>query len=132
MRMYSDDNILQMYDDSAQIIAKQITFQRLVGFDILDEDQKLKLSETYVVKAAEECFELRKTFPSFLNQYEKVDTEIDRSRMIAELVDVLLFLINFCLVWRISIDEIVRGASRVQANNFDKLGRKLLKEMPRK
>src|SRR6478736_1147682 len=99
-----------------EIIAGQREFQALCEVDlgtIVAKDIN-ELSERYLFKAIEEIIELRKTFPSELNQWAKNQGLEDREEILAEFSDVLLFLINFCLVRKISPNEVLESISQVQ------------------
>lgn len=105
-----------------QIIEKQKRFQKLCGKQIETEDNFTKsfLSEMYLFKAIEEVVELRKTFPSALNESAKIQPEIDRTELLKEFSDVLLFLMNFAILWKISDEELLNTIEFVQTNNFSK------------
>ncbi len=105
-----------------QIIEKQRRFQKLCGkqIDTKDSFTKSFLSEMYLFKAIEEVVELRKTFPSALNESAKIQPEIDRTELLKEYSDVILFLINFGILWGISDEELLGTIEMVQANNFRK------------
>lgn len=109
------------------ILRRQLEFQRLVNIPIDEEsmETKLHLAENYLFKAVEEIVELRKTMPSSFNKYEKNPSTAEQIQMLKELSDVLLFLINFCLVWNFSIKDIMNTIDLVQMNNFKKLAEKI-------
>lgn len=121
-----------------EILDKQREFQRLceVNIDTIVDRDINALSEMYLFKAIEEIIELRKTFPSELNRWSKSQPTVDdRERILAELADVHLFLSNFCLVRKISPDELNAAIRKVQENNFSRLKMKkysiLMEEMSR-
>jgi NTP pyrophosphatase (non-canonical NTP hydrolase) len=108
---------------------RQINFQRLAGVKI-DSDEledKLELSEVYILKIIEEAVELRKTLPSHFNKFENNPAQIDRGRMVHELVDMLMFTINYCLVWDITAEELLKAIPMIQVTNFNRLATKVLK-----
>jgi len=104
------------------IIEKQRKFQRLCNkpIDSKDPFTQSLLSETYLFKLVEEVFELRKTFPSALNDSSKHQPEIIREELLKEGADVILFFINFCLVHEVQIEEFFDIIEKVQTNNFQK------------
>lgn len=112
-----------------KIISLQKEFQRLaeVKIDTLVSNEINALSEMYLFKSIEEIVELRKTFPSELNKWSKNQPiEIDKQEVLAELSDVLLFIINFCIVRKITPVQVIETLSKVQEVNFRKLKSKKL------
>jgi NTP pyrophosphatase (non-canonical NTP hydrolase) len=103
-----------------EVKQRQIEFQRLCDIDLFNPDEKLRISEGYLFKAAEEVFELIKTIPSYFNRNQKTVPLIDRERILHELSDVALFLINFSIVWGISSEEFLDSIEEVQKRNFSK------------
>jgi len=118
---------------SQRIRERQKDFQRLVGLWDPDNPQltdadRFRLSEAYLVKAAEEIFEVMRTMPSYLNQAQKNRPVFSRKRTLEEFSDVILFLVNFALVWDIRLSELVDIIEAVQDNNFDKRAARLAAE----
>jgi uncharacterized protein YabN with tetrapyrrole methylase and pyrophosphatase domain len=105
-----------------QLLEKQKEFQKLCKIDL--EVEPYHLSEGYLFKAIEEITELRKTFPSSFNKYEKVEKIVNRQRTLEEFCDVILFLMNFALVWKFTQEEVLEALKYVQRNNFHKLQKK--------
>lgn len=108
------------------IIEKQKQFQKLVGFpiDSLQEKDRNELSEIYLFKMIEEIIELRKEIPSVMNPWSKTNGNAEKTKVLDELSDVILFLLNFCITWRLSKDEILEALHKVQNNNFIKVKEK--------
>ncbi len=111
-----------------RILKNQIEFQRLCEVDI---DTKVaskinELSEMYLFKAIEEVVELRKTLPSELNKWAKNQGLENHQDVMAELSDVFLFMINFCIVRGIDPEEVLRALGATQEINFIKLKQKKL------
>lgn len=100
----------------------QRELQRIHGFpiDSLYQGDRDRIAEIYIYKAMEELIELRKTQPSSLIPMSKVQPVINRDEMIKELVDVFLYLANFMLARKISIEEFYETLKKVQANNYKK------------
>ena len=115
-----------MIEELNQILKRQKEFQKAVGFDVDSDKESVRneLSEKYLFKAIEEIIELRKEFPSMMNPWSKSQGLSNEQRVREELVDVLLFLLNFAIVWRISLDEILYEMKKVQDNNFAKMEEK--------
>lgn len=113
------------------IVLLQKIFQKLAGLPIESDtfEDKATLSEVYIFKAIEELVELRKTIPSTMNKWAKNQPEMSRQRMKEELSDVILFLVNFTIVWDLTISEILDAVSKVQTVNFQKLNDKLARTM---
>ena len=111
----------------------QRAFQKLCGVPIDDLERADELAETFLYKAIEECIELRKTNPSGLMRYSKTQPgEINRDDMLGELSDVVLFLINFMIVRKITFEELMNNMLKIQENNFKVLLPKLKKEIEEK
>jgi NTP pyrophosphatase (non-canonical NTP hydrolase) len=112
-----------------QIISRQKEFQKAVGFQVDSDKESIRneLSEKYLFKAIEEIVELRKEFPSMMNPWSKSQGLSDEKRVREELVDVLLFLLNFAIVWRITPTEILEEMKKVQDKNFEKMEEKKAK-----
>lgn len=110
------------------IVHKQIQFQIEVGYpiDSKKEADLTEMSEKYIFKAIEELVELRKEFPSVMNPWSKEQKTADRSRILEELAGVLLFIMNFAAIWKISDTEILETIKFVQERNFTTLKRKKL------
>ena len=108
------------------MIKKQRQFQLALNIPIntLDEQKKYELSEIFLFKAIEEIIELRKEFPSVLNKHSKTQKEPIRERVMSELSDVLFFLINFSLLWKVTPANLLKYMSEVQKNNFKKINKK--------
>ena len=117
--MINDDEITQCLSEITELQKK---FQKLCGKHIETEDNFTKslLSEMYLFKAIEEIVELRKTFPSALNDSAKIQPKIDRNELLKEFCDVALFLLNFSILWKISLNEFIESLKLVQSNNFKK------------
>lgn len=112
-----------------KIIDRQRAFQALaeVKIDTLVAKDINGISEMYLFKAIEEIVELRKTFPSELNKWSKSQpAEQNRTELLGELSDVLLFIINFCIVRKITPEMLVEAIGKVQDNNFYRLKSKKL------
>src|SRR3990167_9586497 len=109
-----------------KIIEKQKEFQRFVGFPIdsnLESDRN-ELSEIYLFKMIEEIVELRKEIPSTMNKWSKKNGFAQKERVLEELSDVMFFLMNFCITWKLTEEEILNVMTKVQDNNFDKVKEK--------
>lgn len=98
----------------------EVNIKTIVAKDINEH------SERYLFKAIEEIIELRKTFPSELNQWAKNQGSENKQEIKEELADTMMFLINFCLVRRISPQELLETMALVQEVNFNKLKQKKL------
>lgn len=107
-------------------IDRQKQFQREVGYpiDSITESDRNEMSEKYVFKLIEEAVELRKEFPSVVNPWSKKQKPADLQRIKEEFSDVLLFLTNIAIVWKLSPEEIMKMVEEVQDNNFMKLKQK--------
>ena len=114
-----------------EILQKQKIFQRAVGFpiDSLRSVDRNEMSEKYIFKAIEELIELRKEFPSTMNPWSKTQNAPDRGRILEEFSDVLLFLTNFALVWRIDINELILQIEKTQTKNFESVKVKKMKQL---
>jgi uracil-DNA glycosylase family 4 len=112
----------------AQILETQREFQKLaeVNIDTIVASEINALSEMYLFKAIEEIIELRKTFPSELNKWSKTQGDENLRDILSELSDVALFLMNFILARKISLDQLLEFLPVVQEHNFMKLKRKKL------
>lgn len=110
------------------ILDLQREFQLLceVDIDTCDADKVNELSETFLFKAIEEIIELRKTFPSVLNKWAKTQPTENKAETLDELSDVLLFLVNMCLVRKISPEEVLMALKTKQQINFQKVKEKKL------
>lgn len=107
-------------------IEKQKEFQRFVGFPIdsnLESDRN-ELSEIYLFKMIEEVVELRKEIPSTMNRWSKSQKIVSKDRVLEELSDVIFFLMNFCITWKLSASEILDTMKKVQSDNFQKVKEK--------
>lgn len=102
---------------------KQIEFQRLLGYpvDSLVDSDRNEMAEKYLFKAIEEIIELRREFPSVVNPWSKHQKEANIERVKEEFADVLLFLMNFANVWKLSDEDIIDTIKKVQINNFNKI-----------
>lgn len=110
------------------IINKQRELQRLVEFpiDSIRESEINQLGEVYIFKAIEELIELRKEFPSVMNKWSKKQKVTEKSRVLEELSDVMFFITNFCIVFKITPDELLKTMSDVQEVNFDKIKERMI------
>lgn len=106
-----------------KIIERQREFQRGLGWpiDSVSEADRNELSEKYVFKAIEELVELRREFPSVMNPWSKHQKSADLTRVKEEYCDVLMFLINLAIVWKLSPEDILSQLKKVQDNNFKKI-----------
>ena len=59
-----------------------------------------------------------------MNKWSKKNGLANKARVMEELSDVILFLMNFCITWRLTPDEILSSVRKVQANNFQKVKEK--------
>lgn len=112
-----------------EILRLQREFQRLCEIDIdtIVAKEINELSETYLFKAIEEIIELRKTFPSELNKWSKSQPdEENKQETLDELSDVGLFLMDFCLVRKITPEQVLEALKTKQKFNFTKLKEKKL------
>lgn len=105
------------------LIEDQKEFQRGLGWpiDSVSENDRNELSEKYIFKMIEEAVELRREFPSVVNPWSKHQKAADLDRIKEELSDVILFLMNFCIVWKLSPAEVFDSVKKVQLNNFRKV-----------
>jgi NTP pyrophosphatase (non-canonical NTP hydrolase) len=117
-----------MEEKIKKIIENQLSFQKMVGLpiDSIKEHDRNALGERYLFKLIEEAVELRKEFPSTLNAFSKHQKLADISRIKEELSDVMLFMFNFMIVWKLDFSEMVDMLARVQENNFITLKKKML------
>lgn len=115
------------------LIENQKVFQSLVGFPIgsIKESDRNEMAESYIFKSIEELIELRKEFPSMLNPWSKEQKTADFSRIKEELSDVLLFLTNFMIVWKITPEEILSQMIETQKQNFTRLKGKKMDSLDR-
>ncbi len=115
-----------MGNQLVNLILKQIQFQTKVNLPIetTDEDEKYELGEIYLFKSIEEIVELRKEFPSIMNKYAKNQKKPDMEKILNEFSDVLFFLMNFAILWRITPEMMLEKMKEVQTNNFKKLEEK--------
>lgn len=106
-----------------QLIDKQKEFQRGLGWpiDSVSESDRNELSERYIFKMIEEAVELRREFPSVMNPWTKHQKSASLARVKEEYCDVLMFLINFAIVWKFTPEEIMEQLSATQKNNFKKI-----------
>jgi len=112
-----------------EILERQKSFQAFVGFPVetVVEHERNELSEKYLFKAIEEIIELRKEFPSAVNPWSKVQKNADKSRILEEFSDVILFLSNFMNVWKISPEELLTVIEQVQFENFKQVKAKKIR-----
>lgn len=112
----------------SEIVEGQKAFQALcdVNIDTILASEINTLSENYLFKAIEEIIELRKTFPSAMNQWAKNQGDENREEIMGELSDVTLFMLNFCLVRKITLEDLLESLGKVQEVNFIKLKQKKL------
>lgn len=105
------------------ILENQVMYQKLMDIDISSKDPEVmsRLSEVFLFKMIEEAVELRKTIPSSMNKWEKNKPEVSRERILDESSDVLLFFLNFLILWDISPINLFNNVRKVQINNFDLL-----------
>lgn len=120
----------KMREEINRIFSNQVEFQKLVGIDFLelDEDRKDELAEGHLFKAIEEIVELLKTQPSAINKYSKTRPEVNENRMLDELSDVILFLINFCIFRGLNPEKVLKAIVIKQGLNFLKLEARLKNE----
>jgi uracil-DNA glycosylase family 4 len=113
------------------ILKKQKEFQLEVGFPILSqrEADRNSMSEKYIFKAIEELIELRKEFPSSMNPWSKNQKSADIQRIHEEFSDVLLFLMNFMIVWKITPEEVLSQLKETQENNFQRMKKKKMTQL---
>ena len=111
------------------LLKNQIDFQKLVGLpiDTKVESERNELAEIYIFKMIEEAVELRREFPSTMNKWSKYNKPADMARIKEELSDVMFFLINFILTFKLTPEEILEQLESVQANNFQKVKAKMMK-----
>lgn len=109
----------------SRVVELQLEFQKLCDIDLTANEHEL--SEMYLFKAIEEVVELRKTLPSHLNKWAKTQGEDNREETLSELADVLLFLLNFSIVKKITPEETLIAIMKKQEENFLKLKEKKLK-----
>lgn len=108
----------------------QYAFQKRMGIDMTDPDvlSSYRLGESYLMKTIEEIVELRKCFPSGFNRWEKNPPRPDfdemHKRIREEFADVALFLVNFTLVFGITLEEVLDTVEEVQEVNIKKLQEK--------
>jgi len=113
------------------VIEKQKDYQRYVDFpiDTLREAERNELSEKYIFKAIEELIELRKEFPSMINPWSKHQKNSDTDRIREEFSDVMLFLINFSIVWKLTPTQVLESLEKTQNTNCDNLKVKKLAQL---
>lgn len=111
------------------ILEKQKGFERLVGvpIDTILEKERNQMSEMFVYKAIEELIEVRREFPSVLNEWSKSNKDANAPRVKEELADAFLFLSNLLLAWHISWDDFLRQVIITQKNNFTKVKMKKMR-----
>jgi uracil-DNA glycosylase len=109
------------------IVSRQIEFQQLVKFNIMTEDsaEANALAQRYLMKMYEEVSELAKTQPNGIENKSHV-AEIVRQDMLWESIDIFLFLLNFLILRRVSLDEFLTALNDVQTNNFSKIKTKFM------
>jgi NTP pyrophosphatase (non-canonical NTP hydrolase) len=112
-----------------ELLRRQREFQKQAGLkiDTIVESERNQLGEMYLFKAIEEVIELRREFPSTLNKWSKNQKLADRTNILNELSDVMLFLMNFCLVWRITPEELTKNIEQVQCWNIGRLAEKQMR-----
>lgn len=106
-----------------KIIEKQKEFQEAVDIPInsLSDVDRNKMTETYLFLAIKEIIELSREFPSVANPWSKHNKISNIDRVREEFSDVLMFLINVAIVWKISPSEMLEQLVKTQENNFNKL-----------
>ena len=111
-----------------EISKKQYELQKLVGFpiDSIRESDMNQLGEVYIFKAIEELIELRKEFPSVMNKWSKKQKVTDKKRILEELSDVMFFLMNFCISFRIKPEELLEEMGNIQDVNFTKIKERMM------
>lgn len=114
-----------------EIIAKQRDFQKMVGFpiDTNVESVRNEVAEKYIFKMIEEAVELRREFPSVMNPWSKHQKPADMQRIKEEFCDVLLFLMNFMIAFKLSPDEVLEEIHKVQHHNFEKIKGQMMDQL---
>ncbi len=114
-----------------KILNKQVALQKLVKMPIDTNLEAVRdeLGEKYIFKMIEEAIELRKEFPSTANPWSKTNHQADFKRIKEEACDVMFFLINFLLTFKISPDELLNELEKVQDNNFNKIKGKMMDQL---
>mgnify|MGYP001570853849 CR=1 FL=1 len=107
----------------ANIIEKQKEFQRAVNIpiDSLVDTDRNSMTETYLFLAIKEIIELSREFPSVANPWSKHNKRTDLQRIKEEFSDILMFLINIAIVWKLIPSEILDQLKKTQENNFLKI-----------
>lgn len=114
-------------------MSRQREFQKLVGFpiDSSREVDRNEMAEKYLFKAIEEIIELRREFPSAINPWSKSQQLSDPERIKEEFSDVILFLINFAIVWKITPEKMLEVIEQTQQNNFNSFKIKKIEQLNR-
>lgn len=106
-----------------RLIKRQKEFQKAVNLPIdsfVDSDRN-RITEDYLFLTIKEIIELSREFPSMMNKWSKHNKVADPQRIKEEFSDILLFLINISIVWKLSPEEIMKQLIENQINNFNKL-----------
>ena len=113
------------------LLQNQIEFQKLVGLpiDTVVESERDRLAEIYIFKMIEESVELRREFPSTMNAWSKTNKPANMDRIKEEFSDVMFFLINFMLTFKLTPEEMLEQLELVQSNNFKKIKSKMMKSL---
>ena len=106
-----------------EILEQQRLFQRAVNIpiDSILEDDRNRMSETFLWLMTKEIVELSREIPSVANPWSKHQKIADIARIKEEFADVMLFLLNFALVWKFQLDDTLDILEKTQKANFVKI-----------
>lgn len=110
-----------------KILSNQQKFQKLVGVDIdpLVEADRNRVANDMVLKIIQETVEMQREIPSSLNNPNNPKiTNTDRVR--EELSDVMMYITNFCLLFKFSPEEMLEQLEKTQDSNFTRIKKKLM------
>lgn len=107
-----------------QIFKQQLKFQKLIGppFDKINTKrikEKEKLSDIFLLSIIDEIIELRNIFNK--KAWVKKRFKVDRKRILEELSDIYLFLINLTILWNMTPEKLLKAIQSKQNINLQRL-----------
>lgn len=104
-----------------KIFELQKTLQSLHGHDFekMDIQAKEQYTKDMVLYLLEETHELLRE--TNFKTYKKVRKPIIREKIEMELIDMLCFYVNLCLVWDVSVEDLLRVYSQKNKINIERI-----------
>jgi dimeric dUTPase (all-alpha-NTP-PPase superfamily) len=113
--------LLKMQDNLNLLFELQQSLQKKHGhhFDKMTIEEKENYTKDHVLYLLEETHELLREIN--FKTYKKTRKPIIMDNIKDELVDILHFYVNLCLVWGVSADQIVEVFKQKNAKNVQRL-----------